>query len=49
MPDPCDRRRVRLELTDRGAAVRASALKTSEKLEAELASARTRIVGSSPA
>lgn len=39
VPDPDDRRRVRLELTDRGAAVRRSALKTSEKLEAELTAA----------
>jgi DNA-binding MarR family transcriptional regulator len=38
-PDPDDRRRVRLELTDRGAAVRRSALRTSEKLEAELTAA----------
>jgi DNA-binding MarR family transcriptional regulator len=36
VPDPDDRRRVRLELTDRGAAVRAGALRTSEKLEREL-------------
>jgi DNA-binding MarR family transcriptional regulator len=35
-PDPDDRRRVRLTLTDLGAAVRHSALRTSEKLEAEL-------------
>jgi DNA-binding MarR family transcriptional regulator len=38
-PDPGDRRRVRLALTERGAAVRRSALRTSEKLEAELAEA----------
>jgi DNA-binding MarR family transcriptional regulator len=39
LPDPDDRRRVRLELTERGAAVRASALKTSAKLERELTAA----------
>lgn len=38
-PDPDDRRRVRLTLTDRGAAVRRSAVGTSKKLEAELAEA----------
>jgi DNA-binding MarR family transcriptional regulator len=38
-PDPDDRRRVRLALTDRGQAVRRSAIRTSEKLEAELAAA----------
>jgi DNA-binding MarR family transcriptional regulator len=38
-PDPDDRRRVRLALTDRGRAVRRSALRTSEKLEGELAAA----------
>jgi DNA-binding MarR family transcriptional regulator len=38
-PDPEDRRRVRLALTGRGQAVRRSALRTSEKLEAELAGA----------
>jgi DNA-binding MarR family transcriptional regulator len=39
VPDEEDRRRVRLELTDRGAAVRRSALRTSGKLEEELAAA----------
>jgi DNA-binding MarR family transcriptional regulator len=39
VPDEEDRRRVRLELTDRGAAVRRSALRTSERLEDELAAA----------
>ncbi|HET6508306.1 MAG TPA: MarR family transcriptional regulator [Baekduia sp.] len=38
-PDPADRRRVRLSLSARGEAVRASALATSERLEAELAAA----------
>ncbi|WCB95881.1 hypothetical protein DSM104299_04632 [Baekduia alba] len=38
-PDPDDRRRVRLTLSDRGNAVRLSALRTSAKLETELAEA----------
>jgi DNA-binding MarR family transcriptional regulator len=38
-PDPDDRRRVRLGLSERGEAVRRSALETSRKLERELAQA----------
>jgi DNA-binding MarR family transcriptional regulator len=38
-PDPDDRRRVRLHLTQRGRAVRKRALRTSQALERELAKA----------